>query len=222
MMKPPRDAPHVRRGHVLSAALALSLTLTVAITAASAERATPAVYPITPDPAACIVAPVDVDALLGHLATPVAGTVGTPAPGAVPVGQPADAATSAAVAETLYDVFACANAGDLRRVVALFSADFQRVFFAGVPPADLAAILALPPAPLPGAERRIIRAIGEVQLLADGRAGVTIVLDEPDDPRREEPDYALLVWNGERWLVDAIHEDTGIVPPATPGATPAA
>ena len=40
--------------------------------------------------------------------------------------------------------------------------------------------------------------------------------DEPDDPRAEEPDYAILEEVDGRWLVDEIHED-----PAPAAATPA-
>jgi hypothetical protein len=36
-----------------------------------------------------------------------------------------------------------------------------------------------------------------------------IVLDEPDDPRTEEPDYAILEQVEGRWLGDELHEDAG-------------
>ena len=45
-----------------------------------------------------------------------------------------------------------------------------------------------------------------MQLLKDGRAGVTIIFDELDDPRTEEPDDVILVGRAGRWLVDEIHE----------------
>jgi hypothetical protein len=35
------------------------------------------------------------------------------------------------------------------------------------------------------------------------------VLDEPDDPRTEEPDFVNLERVEGRWLVDEIHEDIG-------------
>lgn len=65
-------------------------------------------------------------------------------------------------------------------------------------------------APLPDAERRIIVRLGEVQLLPSGRAGLVVVLDEPTDPRAEEPDYIFLERVGDRWLVDALIEDGGM------------
>jgi hypothetical protein len=39
---------------------------------------------------------------------------------------------------------------------------------------------------------------------------------KPDDPRTEEPDYAILVEAGGRWLVDAVVEDGGLAGTPTP------
>jgi hypothetical protein len=95
------------------------------------------------------------------------------------------------------------------RVTSLYTDDFVRDFLTGAPLDDLLAILATPPQSLPEDQKRIIVGFGDVQLLPDGRAGVVIVLDEPDDPRTEEPDYAILERVEGRWLVDEIHEDGG-------------
>ena len=46
-----------------------------------------------------------------------------------------------------------------------------------------------------------------MEFLPDGRARVVIVLDEPDDPRAEEPDTVILRKVDGRWLVDEIRED---------------
>ncbi len=89
-----------------------------------------------------------------------------------PAGQPADPETSAEVVATLRQIFACANAGDPLRVSSLFTDDFVRNFFGGVPLEDLLDFLAIPPQPLPEDQERIIIRFGEVQLLPDGRAGV--------------------------------------------------
>ena len=111
----------------------------------------------------------------------------------------------------MHQVFACTNAGDYLRVYAFFTDDFVRDFFAGTALTDeVIAFLTAPPVPLPEDQRRIIRDIGPVQLLADGRAGVLVVLDEPDHPRSEEPDYVILEQISGRWLVDEIHEDTAL------------
>ena len=200
----------------------LSLLLSVfAIDATSAQTATPAAYPVAPDPAECVVAPAPIEEIEAILGTPVAEPVGSPAPFVTPTGEPADAETTTEVIATLRQVFACANAGDALRVSSLYTDDFVRDFFGGVPLEDLLGFLAVPPQPLPEDQKRIIIRFGEVQLLPDGRAGVVIVLDEPQDPRTEEPDYAILERVEGRWLVDELHEDGGAA--ATPASgTPAA
>jgi hypothetical protein len=104
-------------------------------------------------------------------------------------------------------VFACANAGDPLRFASLYTDLFLRDFFGGVPQADLETFLGMPPQPLPAEQQRIIRGMENVELLPDGRARVVIILDEPDDPRTEEPDTVILRQIGGRWLVDEIHED---------------
>lgn len=171
------------------------------------EKATPGPFPQTPDPAACVVEALPAGDVLAVLdAAPGAPAVATP-DAIVAQGAPADAATADAVKATLLQVFACANAGDPLRFASLYSDQFLRDFFGGVPRADLEAFLGMPPQPLPAEQRRIIRGVGEVDLLPDDRARVVIILDEPDDPRTEEPDTVILRQVDGRWLVDEIHED---------------
>jgi hypothetical protein len=100
-------------------------------------------------------------------------------------------------------------AGDPLSVASLYTDDFIRDFFGGVPRQDLLDFLGSPSQPLAEDRKQIIVRIGEVQLLSDGRAGVVIVLDEPDDPRTEEPDFVNLERVEGCWLVDEIHEDIG-------------
>lgn len=171
------------------------------------DLATPGPFPQTPEPAACVAEAItteDVLAALGSTAaTPAVATPGV----ATAQGKPADAATADAVKATLLQVFACANAGDPLRFASLYTDQFLRDFFGGVPQADLEAFLAMAPQPLPAEQQRIIRGVGDVEILPDGRARVVIILDEPDDPRTEEPDTAILRQVDGRWLVDEIHED---------------
>jgi hypothetical protein len=171
------------------------------------EMATPGPFPQTPDAAACVAEPLTVDEVSAVLAAaPATPAVATP-DAFDAQGTPADAETADAVKATLLQVFACANAGDPLRFASLYSEPFLRDFFGGVPQADLEAFLGMPPQPLPAEQRRIIRGIGDVERLPDGRARVVIILDEPDDPRTEEPDTVILRQVDGRWLVDEIHED---------------
>ena len=172
------------------------------------EMATPGPFPQTPNPAACVVEALTVEDVLTALAPSATPAVATPG-AVVEQGELADAATADAVKGTLLQVFACANAGDALRFASLYTEPFLRDFFGGVPQADLEAFLAMPPQPLPTEQRRIIRGVGDVELLPDGRARVEIILDEPDDPRTEEPDTVILLQVDGRWLVDEIHEDVG-------------
>jgi hypothetical protein len=188
------------------------VTLLLSLVAAGstlAQTVTPAAYPAAPDPSECVVAPTSIEEVEGILATPVAEPAGAATPFVAPEGVPTDAKTTAEVAATLHQVLACANAGDPLRVASLYTDNFLRDFFGGVPRDDLLAFLTTPARPLPEDQKRIIVRIGEVRLLPDGRAGVMIVLDEPGDLRAEEPDFAILERVADQWLVDEIHEDGG-------------
>lgn len=188
-------------------ALALVVAAAMAGTA-SAQTPPPATYPLTPNPKDCAVEPAPLEGVVNVLQTPVAAPA-SPTPFVPPLSVPADAEVASDVVATLYEVFACANAGAPLRVVSLFTADFMRAFFSDASLEEVAGFLVTEPQPLPEEERRVIVRLGEVQMLPDGRAGVLIVLDEPDDPRTEEPDYAILEQVVGRWLVDEIHEDGG-------------
>jgi hypothetical protein len=174
-----------------------------------AQPGTPPAYPAAPDPSECVIEPAPIEEIASILGTPIAEPIDRATPFVPPAGSPADADTSAEVVTTLRQLFACANAGDPLRVASFYTDDFTRDFFGGVPREDLLAFLATPPQPFPDDQKRIIVRIGEVQLLPDGRAGVVIVLDEPDDPRSEEPDFVILEQVDGRWLADEIYEDAG-------------
>ena len=188
---------------------------------AGAQEATPAAYPLAPDPADCRVEPRPIESVVEVVGTPAAGDAVAPAsptPFVRPQGEPADAATTEAVVATVHQLFACANAADFLRIFALFTDEYLRVFLAGTPiNEDVLAYFAASPVPLPDEERRIIVRIEEVEILPDGRAGVVVVLDEPADPRTEEPDYVFLERVGDRWLVNAVVEDGGMAGTPAPG-----
>jgi hypothetical protein len=210
--------PHGRKLSALLLALLLTL---VAAASTVAQSATLVAYPQAPDPRECVIEPPPIEEIATIMGTPIPDPTNSATPFVSPAGEPADPQTAADVIATLRQVFACANAGDPLRVSALFTDDFMRGFFGGVPLADLLDFLAIPPRPLPEDQKRIIIRFGEVELLPDGRAGVVIVLDEPDDPRTEEPDFAVLEQVDGIWLVDEIHEDGGATgTPAT--GTPSA
>ncbi len=202
------------------AVLVLLLSL-VAVASTKAQTGTPAGYPSAPDPSECGIEPASIEEIAAILGTPVPAPADSATPFIPQAGPPADAETSAEVFATLRQLFGCANAGDPLRIASLYTDDFIRDFFGGVPRENLLDFLATPPQPLPDDQKRIIVRIGEVQLLPDGRAGVVIVLDEPDEPRAEEPDYVILERVEGRWLADEIYEDAGTASTQAIG-TPAA
>jgi hypothetical protein len=195
---------------VLALGMVMSALPFPATPTVKAQEATPAAisFPVTPDPADCVVAPRALEEIVAIAATPgLTGSVGMATPYVPPTGESADDATTRVVTDTLLQVFACANAGDPLRFANFYTDRFLAFFFGGLPTEDVAGFLALPPQMLPQEQQRIIREIGDVQMLPDGRAGVVVVLDEPDDPRTEEPDFVILRQIDGRWLIDEVHED---------------
>src|SRR5687767_8583314 len=106
-------------------ALTILLSL-AAIEFAAAQVATPAAYPVAPDPRECVIEPATADEIEVILGTPVGEPTDSATPFVPAAGEPADAETSAAVLATLRQVFACANAGDPLRVASFFTDDFVR------------------------------------------------------------------------------------------------
>lgn len=186
---------------------------------AVAQEATPAAadqFPISPDPAQCTGEEADVEQLLNYWydaeGTPIAvdsqathdaGTGITVIP--VPVGQLADDATRNAVIETVTEVFACFAAGDVLRGYALFSQNLARQFGPepGTPREDAEAFLTMAPQPEAEEEQSLIVTITDVMTLADGRAGAFVV---ERSGGVDSTGYAILVQEGDRWLVDEIIE----------------
>ena len=155
------------------------------------------------------------------MGTPVAELPDSATPFVPPAGEPADPDTSSEVIATLHQVFACANAADPLRVASLFTETSCGSSSAVCRSRTSSSFSPFRRSRCLTDQKRIIIRFGEVQLLPDGRAGVGIVLDEPADPRTEEPDYVILEYVEGRWLVDELHEDGGTAGTQVAG-TPAA
>ena len=178
----------------------------------AAQDATPPTLPAEVDPALCTVEPRPLEFYRQFL-TPV---VATPLPEAspTPAGEPADAATTAAVTATWLEVLACRNAGAQRRVDALYT---DRGFYeATVRPyaeaggyvlfeEDLT-FLATPQPPLAEPDRVVLVAVGEVRALPDGRVTARFEVRDPllAPPGGDATGTFQVVFArvGERWLVD--------------------
>jgi hypothetical protein len=159
--------------------------------------------PFVTDPRNCTVAPRALDEVRRLIvrskqaeATPVVTPSSVPIT-KLPSGTAADAETVAAIAATTQQFFACLNAGDLFRFLALLSDDavisLDREL--GIPFDDPSIAT---PRPRLDSTPIILSAIGEVRMLRDGRAGVLVT---PASLMRG-PIFFYFFRQSDRWLVD--------------------
>ena len=206
-----------RLSFLFSALIALLLTLGMAGRAPAAwahDEATPtgeSAFPITPDAADCQIEPRSTDELIAlwfEDTTPAVGEA-TPASAAtvteltIPVGAPADAATVAAVTDTVQEIFGCFAAGSFPRAFALFSDDLIRGFGPEVGESEQDVrdfIEATPEAGAAGEVMELI-AITNVMDLEDGRVGAIVVNTEDGELTTV---YVIFQRVGDRLLVDEI------------------
>jgi hypothetical protein len=190
-----------------------ALLILAAVTPATvrAQDGTPAPDFVIPNPAECEVAPRSPESIAAALASSLAGT--PPNPADLPSGEPAVAATLADVTALARQAAACGNAGDYRRVFALYTDDGLRAFSAdrGLTAEQLVGFLAATPVPVPEEARQGVR-VREARVLPDGR--VTAII-EFRSPAGIGTVLVVLVRQEGRFRVDS----EVVVPPAT--ATPA-
>jgi hypothetical protein len=194
---------------------------------ARAQDATPVASPaanaLAPAPEDCKVEPISPERLTLLMATPVpavaaeASPVGSPTPFAMPEGQKADEATVATITTAVHEYFACVNAGDYARALALFSDRALREFFASALTGGTTAqqiLDALPPAkPLPEDQRTLIYGIDDVRVLPDGRVAALVIGDDLSKPNPPGPALIYFVQVDGRWLIDGFVRTEEIVTP---------
>ena len=176
-----------------------------------AQEASPVASPAAA--VACDVEPRSADELLAFWyaddgtqrgsATPMADD-GTEGSIIIPIGEPADEATAAAVTLVLQQVFACFDAGDALRAYALFTDDLATLFGPepGTPRADAEAFLSSPGIDEESGVSAIL-AISNIMLLDDGRVGAFAV-DRTDGV--DSTAYVILEHVDDQWLVDEVIE----------------
>jgi hypothetical protein len=197
----------------LAIALALILSIT-SVTPGMAQELEPALT--TPE---CDVEPLtdeEVATLTQAAATPVAATPAPVSPATFPEGDPVDPVILDLLVRTLREVDACAAAGDLPRLLALYTeAAIEQLVLApepvpivpGQPPADFSV-------PLPDQPQDLTPALTAAVLLEDGRIAAQVTTVEPGNPT----DIVWFVEVDGRWLIDDIQPTTlptpaGVVPP---------
>lgn len=177
---------------------------------ASPEAASEVSFPITPDPARCMVEPRAAESFAALLGTPVAdgapdGAERAVAPPVVevPVGEWADEEVRDGIIATVVESSACFNAGDTGRAFALFTDAFVQGYVAdnALTAGDIAMLTAAPEPVLAEVQETVL-AVTDVSMLPDGRAGAFVVT--ASSWSGPDTSYTLFVQQGERWLLDEV------------------
>lgn len=139
---------------------------------------------------------VAVDSILG---TPIA--MPEPPSG----GSPADADTARAVEQTVDELVACLNAGELSRVLALYTDSYVLRVYGGV--FDVESLTrAATPVPLPKDQQAKLISVKDVRILDDGRVSAIAQINDASS-------LVAFKDSGDQYLVDSVF-------PLDPDATP--
>ena len=167
-------------------------------------------YPLTADAANCQVEPRSADELIALWFAPDGSPIAAPADEeepsevTIPLGEPADEETVAAIEAVVVEVFSCFAAGDFGRATALFSDELTASFGPELGVGEQEARDFLEATPEPEAEEGRILAITDVMELADGRVGAFVVEQTEGDPPLSS--YAIFVQEEDGGLVDEVIE----------------
>lgn len=188
-------------------ALAIALALAAGLfRGVAAQDASPTAVPAS----ACTVEPIAFERLSAVIASPVASPVAADAaatPSATPEGQPADAETTASIQAQVQLLTACINAGDLLRSLAIYSDRFISEAFGGQPitreqyDQQLSAT-----DPRPEGSEIVIVEFGDVVILPDGRAAVSIVGDDLSSPGPPSATVFTFVQENGEWRIDSTYD----------------
>jgi hypothetical protein len=200
-------------GALVSLAFVGMVSLPVGVTA---QEGSPVAELGPPSASECVVQPRSEAEMAALSGTPTAteGASEATAPMALPEGTPVDAATQAAIEQTLREVVACAKAGDVARLLALFSDDaVRRIALANnsvpIVPGQPSGVTGTRPA-TPPANADVTPVVQEARLLPDGRVAALVTSVAPGS----QVEVVIFVQSGGRWVIDEVH------PLAMPGATP--
>jgi hypothetical protein len=202
------------RRSALGLALVFSLfILQSGVAGTNAQDVPSQIGPFTPQASACTVDPRTADELLVIFATasPVDPVTMN---GAVTIvmGEPADPVSAQHVTSTIHQAFACLNAGDYGRFLALMS---EQVIITNFPwvaemlADEASAAEAMTPQPPEEEYRQTILGIGSIAQLPDGRYSAVVVGIDPSGGDAPFALYLVLAENDGIWLIDeAVEFDT--------------
>ena len=195
----------------LRVALVIAAPFALGVLPAAAQDSTASPTPLgDPLPAVeCTVDQITYEGLGEIASTPPPTEETTPEPEStptlleLPAGEPADDETAAAVQQAVQEITACLNAGDLKRVLSLYSDGFLQRQFNGATfteeefEAELGVVT-----PREEDEQILIYSFGEVVITDDGRAAVIVVGDDLMNERPAAGTLFYLVQDGDTWKID--------------------
>lgn len=201
------------------------LTLLLLPLRVTAQEATPAAFPLTPDPSECQATPrtvAEVDALAAN--QPATPSAESDARRLVLKGatEPASTEQIAGITSTARELVACLSLGDWGRLFALYSAAMFGEHL--VTSEDITESNP----PLPDGERVALRGIISPRAFADGRVGAIVLLDDPRAPSPIEAEFMVFVKQDGQWLIDDVPAyappapDEALIPAAEAAANRAA
>lgn len=195
-------------------ALAFALTLAGGLLrGAVAQEASP-----TPVPAsACTVEPIAFERLNVAIASPVASPAAVPvatpsaANGGLPDGAAADQETTDAIRAQVEILTACINAGDLLRSLALYTDRFIGEVFGGQAITQEQYDQQLTGTePRPAGSEVVLVEFGDVVVLPDGRAAVSVVGDDLSSVGAPSATVFYFTEENGVWRIDSTYDaDTG-------------
>lgn len=196
--------------HRLRKAFVVAVTLFIGASSGAAAQdpaASPSPLPLTE----CTTEPISFEELSLALATPVAAPPSpeaSPTAVTLPDGEPADEATTQAVQETIIQLTACLNSGQILSALALYSDRFLQEAFAGFEITQEMYDKQLESKePRPEHERVLIYSFDQVVIAPDGRAAVVAVGDDLASAGPPSATLFYLAHDGDRWRVDQTAED---------------
>ncbi len=152
----------------------------------------------TREPVECTVAPRSIAEVRALLPTPVPppDQTATPAPSTYR-HVPASPEVVAGIAATARDLVACVNAGDVLRVLALYT---DRLLTSGsLTSGDINPDA--PPASVTPEDRVALLGVVSVWQFDDSHAGAVILTDDPRIPSPVDPSFFFFAKAGGRWLI---------------------
>lgn len=184
--------------------LAGMLVVALSWVVSAGAQTTPSL-PSTPAPSDCTVKPLPLPLWKGtQPAVSPTAPVSVAGHYVPPSGEPVDDATAQAIVATLTQAIACENAGDIPRMLALFTPDRVQAFFAGPRGFDAEAVeatAAVPATPRAEGQRIALVWVQTPMRLDDGRVGTLVTTAAGS---QLYTDFVYLAQGADgSWLIDA-------------------